>query len=110
LESIVKKEGQFELEDGLAGKVSKMVGLMRGTDEFANAGSMRNAYEKAKRKALLRAYKRNTTENSTTENSTTESSTTENNTTENVMKAQDFSFLNEWVAEAHSVPKGETVS
>ena len=90
LESIVKKEGQFELETGLAGKVSKMVGLMRGTDEFANAGSMRNAYEKAERKVHLRAYKRNTAEN--------------------VMTAKDFSFLNEWVAKARSSAKGETVS
>jgi stage V sporulation protein K len=77
---MVAKDKRYRLEPGLAEKVARMLGKMRGTPEYANAGSVRNAYEKAQRKLNARAFKKGVKDN--------------------ILKARDFAFLEEWVAKA----------
>jgi stage V sporulation protein K len=90
LEGWVKKDNHYQLEPGLAEKVSRMLGKMRGTPEFANAGSVRNAYEKAQRKFNARVYKQGIKDN--------------------VIRAKDFAFLEEWVAKARKSRHTEAVA
>jgi stage V sporulation protein K len=80
LERMVVKDQRYRLEPGLAEKVARMLGKMRGTPEYANAGSVRNAYEKAQRKLNARAFKKGVKDN--------------------ILKPRDFAFLEEWVAKA----------
>ena len=80
LERMVAADGKYQLEPGLAQKVGRMLGKMRGTREFANAGSVRNAYEKAIRKLNARAFKRGTPDN--------------------IINRRDFAFLESWLAKA----------
>ena len=80
LEFMVKTDGRYLLEHKLSKKVGRMVGKMRGTPDFANAGSVRNAYERAQRKMSERLLKKNIISN--------------------VMKAKDFAFFEEWVAKS----------
>lgn len=77
---MVAKDKRYQLEAGLADKVARMLGKMRGTPEYANAGSVRNAYEKAQRKLNLRMFKKGVKDN--------------------ILKPRDFSFLEELVAKA----------
>jgi stage V sporulation protein K len=80
LERMVASDGIHQLEPGLAQKVGGMLGKMRGTSEFANAGSVRNAYEKAIRRLNSRVYK--------------------SGTHDNIIRSKDFAFLEDWVAKA----------
>ena len=80
LDSMVAHDGNYQLEPGLAQKVGRMLGKMRGTSEFANAGSVRNAYEKAQRRVNARAYKRGIRDN--------------------IIRNKDFAFLEDLVAKA----------
>lgn len=80
LERMVGKDKRYMLEPHLAEKVARMLGKMRGTPEYANAGSVRNAYEKAQRKFNARVFRKGIKDN--------------------VMKAKDFGFLEEWVVKA----------
>jgi len=88
LERMVAKDKRYQLEPGLAEKVARMLGKMRGTAEYANAGSVRNAYEKAQRKFNARVFKKGVKDN--------------------VLKAKDFAFLEEWVAKAKKSRKVES--
>ena len=80
-------EKEIQLEPDLAEKVGKMLGRVRGTPEYANAGSVRNAFEKAQRKFNIRVFKQRTRDNT--------------------LRAKDFSFLKEWVAKARSSRESE---
>jgi Holliday junction resolvasome RuvABC ATP-dependent DNA helicase subunit len=87
LEGMAAKE-DIQLEADLAEKVGKMLGRMRGTPEYANAGSVRNAFEKAQRKLNTRVFKQRTPDYT--------------------LRAKDFSFLKEWVAKAKESRGSET--
>ena len=88
LERMVAKDNRYQLEPGLAEKVARMLGKMRGTAEYANAGSVRNAYEKAQRKLNARVFRKGAKDN--------------------VLKAKDFAFLEEWVAKAKKSRQAES--
>lgn len=79
LERMAASEG-LELEPDLAEKVGIIIGKLRGTADYANAGSVRNAFETAQRKRNMRIYK--------------------TRDKEEMLKAKDFKFLKDVVAKA----------
>jgi Holliday junction resolvasome RuvABC ATP-dependent DNA helicase subunit len=82
LEQMVADNGNYQLEPGLSEKVGRMIGRMRGTPDYANAGSVRNAFEKAQRKLNSRVFKKGTHDN--------------------MLKAKDFAFLKDWLDKART--------
>lgn len=83
MESYVAKDNLYRLEEGLAERVGRMIGKTRGTPEYANAGSVRNSYEKAQRKLNSRNFRRGLRDTT--------------------LKAKDFAFLKEFVAKARKI-------
>ena len=57
-EQMVSKDKRYQSEAGLAVKVARMLGKMRGTPEYANAGSVMNAYETAQRNLNARVFRK----------------------------------------------------
>ena len=89
LEAMAAKEG-YELEPDLSEKVGKLIGKMRGTNDFGNAGTVRNAFEQAQLKLNTRNYKKGIKDNL-------------------LLTAKDFRFLKEWLEKSKDslTPSGD---